>query len=158
MVDMVQVEAVAHADVVGIWSAAATTVATVLALVFGVYAEVRLRRDRREQDQREARAQAARVSGWVVERSWQSTSGGAQPAAAVLQNAGESAVFDVHACLTRENCVTVPIIPPGATVRADLPRPLHEFREALNIRFRDGAGLRWLREQGGALHVVEPPG
>lgn len=168
-----------------------SAVGTVVALLFAAIAakaaqrvyQIEFQRDvlaeqtRRQQEDRQRRAQAVLVSGWP---GGQTDDPGPQRWGAFVRNASETPVYQANVTVLhvhdpdRTERFTLPVIPPGSEplfrpvsldantthtsgdntgTRSSSPS-VGEYR--VEITFTDSAGARWKRDQLGGLAEVQP--
>ncbi len=153
------------------WSASGVAMLTLIAAVTAAVQTAKVYRlesardnvaeqDRRDREEQDARAQASRVSAWVL----------ASPArrvpAVLVRNASE---LPVYRCLVRsrtrdavEIVDELEIVPP-TTEPLEIPLVRAEgasqgaLATAVSIEFTDAGGVRWHRDFDGGLESVDEP-
>ncbi len=139
---------------VEVTSAVATASAAVIALGFGVAAELRLHRDRRQRQALEERSQATRVAAWLDpeflipgSEKW-STEG-----FVFIQNASDEPIW--HAMIDGpgpRGTWHIPIVPPNANLKRKADLSAVHDTSPLDVQFLDNHGRQWRRDRHGVLH------
>jgi hypothetical protein len=144
-----------------VWTAAATSAAAVVALGLGIYTEVRLRRDRKDEKRERAAEQAAKVSAWAeIDQSGEREKwAGFYPAVAVILNYSDGPIYSVRAEPGWQDSspVMTAIVPPGECVRFNLSGGLQDTGLPMRVTFRDPGGRWWCRGFDGAMAETTDP-